>query len=88
VGPIEQRFTGYELDEARRKGVGFGTLTPRLKETLALAEEGCTHFGKERMHLLQQEEALALAEEGCARFSRRKDALTLAREGCTRTTSI
>jgi len=48
VGPVEQRFTGYELDEERRKGVGFGVSTLRLKEAFASAEEGCTRFSKRR----------------------------------------
>jgi len=54
VGPIEQRFTGCELDEARRKGVGFGASMPHLKEAFASAEEGCTRFIRRRRHSLQQ----------------------------------
>jgi len=49
VGPIEQRFTGYEFDETRRKGVGFDRRlilrrhSPRhRKGALAPSEEGGT----------------------------------------------
>jgi len=52
AGPVEQRFTGYEFDEARRKGMGFdawsllagGTRFNRRKEALASADEGGTRF--------------------------------------------
>jgi len=44
AGPVEQRFTGYEFDEARRKGMGFGASTPHLKEAFASAEKGGTRF--------------------------------------------
>jgi len=54
VGPVEQRFAGYKFDEARRKGVGFGTLMPHLKEAFASAEEGCTRFIRRRRHSLRQ----------------------------------
>jgi len=50
VGPVEQRFTGYEFDEARRKVVGFGASTPHLKEAFASVEEGCTRFTRRRRH--------------------------------------
>jgi len=53
VKPVEQRFTGYKLDEARRKWVGFSASMARLKDTLASAEEGYTRFGRRRMHSLQ-----------------------------------
>jgi len=50
VGPVEQRFTGYEFDKAMRKWVGFGT---------SAAFEGVIRLGRGRMHSLhQKKEAL------------------------------
>jgi len=35
AGAVEQRFTGYEFDEARSRGMGFGALSPLSREALA-----------------------------------------------------
>jgi len=60
-GPVEQRFTGYEFDEARRKRMGFGALSPLSQEAFASAEEGGTRFNRRK-------EALASADKGGTRF--------------------
>jgi len=49
-GAVEQRFTGYEFDEARRKGMDFGASTPHLNEAFASAEEECSRFLRRRRH--------------------------------------
>jgi len=56
AGSFEHRFTGYEFDEARSRGMGFGALSPFSQEALALADEGGTRFNRRK-------EALALTSK-------------------------
>jgi len=60
AGPVEQRFTRCELDEARSRGMGFGAWSLFSQEALASVEEGGSLFGGgRRLSLRWKKDALA-----------------------------